>query len=74
VEQQGAATQEITRNTQHAARRTKDVSENIGGVADGTNDTGAAAQGVKSAADALTLQAERLRGQVKDFIDKIRAA
>jgi methyl-accepting chemotaxis protein len=74
VEQQGAATQEITRNTQHAARRTKDVSDNIGGVADGTNDTGAAAQGVKSAADALTVQAERLRGHVKDFLDKIRAA
>jgi methyl-accepting chemotaxis protein len=74
VEQQGAATQEITRNTQQAARRTKDVSENIGGVAAGTDETGKAAQGVKSAADALTLQADRLRAQVKDFLDKIRAA
>jgi methyl-accepting chemotaxis protein len=74
VEQQGAATQEITRNTQHAARRTKEVSENIVGVAEGTDDTGNAAQGVKSAADELALQAERLRGQVRDFLDKIRAA
>jgi methyl-accepting chemotaxis protein len=74
VEQQGAATQEITRNTQQAARRTKDVSENIGGVAAGTGETGKAAEGVKAAADALTLQADRLRGQVKDFLDKIRAA
>ncbi len=74
VEQQGAATQEITRNTQQAARRTKDVSENIGGVAAGTDETGKAAEGVKAAADALTLQADRLRGQVKDFLDKIRAA
>ncbi len=74
VEEQGAATQEITRNTQQAARRTKDVSENITGVASGTDETGSAAGGVKSAADALTVQADRLRAQVRDFLDKIRAA
>jgi len=74
VEEQGAATQEITRNTQQAARRTKDVSENITGVAAGTDETGSAASGVKSAADALTVQADRLRAQVRDFLDKIRAA
>jgi methyl-accepting chemotaxis protein len=74
VEEQGAATQEITRNTQQAARRTKDVSENITGVAAGTDETGSAAGGVKSAADALTVQADRLRAQVRDFLDKIRAA
>ena len=74
VEEQGAATQEITRNTQQAARGTKDVSENIAGVAAGTDETGTAAGGVKSAADALARQAEQLRGQVRDFLDKIRAA
>ena len=74
VEEQGAATQEITRNTQQAARRTKDVSDNIVGVAAGTDETGSAAQGVKSSADALTVQADRLRAQVRDFLDKIRAA
>ncbi len=74
VEEQGAATQEITRNTQQAARGTKDVSENIAGVAAGTDETGTAAAGVKSAADALARQAEQLRGQVRDFLDKIRAA
>jgi len=74
VEQQGAATQEITRNTQEAARRTRDVSESISGVSEGADATGAAARGVKTAADALGVQAERLHDQVGDFLAKIRAA
>jgi methyl-accepting chemotaxis protein len=74
VEEQGAATQEITRNTQQAARRTKDASENVAGVAHGTDDTGQAASGVKSAADTLARRADQLRAEVRDFLDKIRAA
>jgi len=74
VEQQGAATMEITRNTQEAARRTQDVSESIAGVTAGADATGAAAQGVMSAAEALNSEADRLRGQVDDFLGKIRAA
>jgi methyl-accepting chemotaxis protein len=74
VEEQGAATQEITRNTQQAASRTRDVSENIVGVTAGADATGAAAQGVKSAAETLGQRADQLRGQVNDFLAKIRAA
>ena len=74
VEEQGAATQEITRNTQQAASRTRDVSENIAGVTDEADATGVAAEGVRSAAQSLGQQAERLRGQVNDFLTKIRAA
>jgi methyl-accepting chemotaxis protein len=74
VEEQGAATQEITRNTQEAARRTKDVSDNIAGVAEGADATGSAAEGVKSSAEALGQRTEQLRGQVGDFLAKIRAA
>ncbi len=74
VEEQGAATQEITRNTQGAARRTKDASDNIAGVSAGADATGSAAQNVKSAAEALTVRTEQLRGQVNDFLAKIRAA
>jgi methyl-accepting chemotaxis protein len=74
VEQQGAATQEITRNTQGAARRTKDASDNIAGVTTGADATGAAAQNVKSAAEALGIRTERLRGQVDEFLATIRAA
>ena len=74
VEQQGAATQEITRNTQEAARRTKDASAGIAGVSAGADATGAAAQNVRSAAETLGVQTEQLRGQVHDFLAKIRAA
>jgi len=74
VEEQGAATQEITRNTQQAATRTRDVTENISGVTDEADATGAAADGVRTAAESLGQQADRLRGQVNDFLSKIRAA
>jgi methyl-accepting chemotaxis protein len=74
VEEQGAATQEITRNTQGAARRTKDASDSIAGVTAGADATGAAAHNVKSAAEALGVRTEQLRGQVNDFLAKIRAA
>jgi methyl-accepting chemotaxis protein len=74
VEQQGAATQEITRSTQQAAQRTREVSENINGVQDDAAATGEAAKGVKSAAEALGKQSERLRGQVDEFLAKIRSA
>jgi methyl-accepting chemotaxis protein len=74
VEQQGAATLEITRSTQQAARGTKAVSDNIEGVSAGADAAGAAALNVKSAAGALGSQAQRLRGQVDEFLGKIRAA
>jgi methyl-accepting chemotaxis protein len=74
VEEQGAATQEITRSTQQAAQRTREVSENISGVTADADATGDAANGVKSAAEALGKQSERLRTQVDDFLSKIRSA
>ena len=74
VEEQGAATQQISRNTQHAAQRTTEVSDNIAGVTKGADATGAVARDVESAAESLSDRAERLRGQVNDFLAKIRAA
>ncbi len=74
VEEQGAATQEITRSTQQAAQGTTAVSDNIKGVSVGADATGAAAQNVKLAAEVLGTQAQHLRGQVDEFLGKIRAA
>ncbi|MBK3775495.1 HAMP domain-containing protein [Azospirillum brasilense] len=74
VEEQGAATQEITRNVQQAAVGTQEVASNIAGVRQAANDTGAAATHVLSAAQALSQQAERLTGEVDDFLDGIRSA
>jgi methyl-accepting chemotaxis protein len=74
VEEQGAATQEITRSTQQAAQGTKNVSDNIVGVSAGADAAGAAAQNVKTASELLGAQTHQLRGQVDAFLGKIRAA
>ena len=74
VQQQGTATQEITRSTQQAAHGTQVVSDNINGVSVGADAAGAAANNVKSAAEVLDMQAQQLRRQVDAFLGNIRAA
>jgi methyl-accepting chemotaxis protein len=74
VEQQGAATQEITRNTQFAAQGTKNVSDNITGVRTDADASAAAAENVKQASETLETQSKQLGNQVTDFLGKIRAA
>ena len=74
VEEQGAATQEITRSTQQAADGTRNVSDNITGVSADADAAGAAAQDVKVASETLATQTRELGSQVTDFLGKIRAA
>jgi len=74
MEEQGASTKEITRNTQEAARGTQDVSQSIGHVNQAAAETGTAASQVLNSSDALGRQAETLRGDVDEFLAKIRAA
>ncbi len=74
MEEQGATTAEMTRNTQQAAQGTLDVSSTIGGVSQGANATGAAAGQVLSAATELGMKAESLRAEVGGFLSKMRAA
>ncbi|TWA72624.1 methyl-accepting chemotaxis sensory transducer [Azospirillum brasilense] len=74
VEEQGAATQEITRNVHQAAVGTQEVASNIAGVQQAANDTGAAASHVLSAAQELSQQAERLTGEVGEFLAGVRSA
>jgi methyl-accepting chemotaxis protein len=74
VEQQGAATQEISRNVQQAAQGTIQVSSNIGDVQRGANQTGSASSQVLSAAQSLSLDSNRLKLEVGKFLDSVRAA
>ncbi|MET3908153.1 methyl-accepting chemotaxis protein [Bradyrhizobium sp. S3.3.6] len=74
VEEQGAATQEISRNIQHAAQGTSDVSANIGEVQRGAGETGAASAQVHSAAQSLSQESSRLKSEVARFLDSVRAA
>jgi methyl-accepting chemotaxis protein len=73
MEEQGAATQEIARNVQEAASGTEEVSRNIVGVNQASEESGAAAGEVTSAAGELSQQAEMLKGEVANFIQQVRA-
>jgi methyl-accepting chemotaxis protein len=74
IDEQGAATEEITRNTQQAAKGTEQVTTNIVGLRDGAETAGAAASKVLSAATALNAQADDMRRQVDRFLASIRVA
>ena len=74
IEQQGAATKEISRNVQEAARGTQEVTSNISGVQRAADDTGSAANQVLGAAEQLSSQSKYLAGQVNRFLSEVRAA
>jgi methyl-accepting chemotaxis protein len=74
VEQQGAATQEISRNVQQAAQGTQQVSSNITDVQRGSAETGSASSQVLSAAQSLSRDSNRLKLEVGRFLSTVRAA
>jgi methyl-accepting chemotaxis protein len=74
VEEQGAATQEISRNVQQAAQGTQEVSANISDVQRGATATGSASSQVLSAAQMLSTDSDRLRREVSQFLESVRAA
>ncbi len=74
VQEQGAATQEITRSTQYAAQGTRNVSDNITGVKADADTAAGAAENVKHASETLETQSRQLGQEVSDFLGKIRAA
>ncbi len=74
VEEQGAATGEISRNVQEAARGTQEVSENITEITEAAHETGAAVQDVLTTAEAMSKHSADLDSQVEEFLRNIRAA
>jgi aerotaxis receptor len=74
VEEQGAATQEISRNIQHASQGTAQVSANITDVQRGATETGSASSQVLSAAQSLSVESNRLKLEVGKFLNSVRAA
>jgi methyl-accepting chemotaxis protein len=74
VEQQGAATEEISRNVSQAAKGTADVSSNIAGVNSAAQQTGTAATAVLSRANELSKNSEALKAYVNSFLREVRAA
>ncbi|MEN3379130.1 MAG: hypothetical protein V7604_4485 [Hyphomicrobiales bacterium] len=74
VEEQGAATQEISRNVAQAAQGTAQVATNITDVSRGASDTGMASSQVLSSAQALSRESGRLKSEVEKFVRTVRAA
>jgi methyl-accepting chemotaxis protein len=74
VEEQGAATQEISRNVQQAAHGTRQVSSNITDVQRGASETGSASSQVLAAAQSLSGDSNRLKLEVGKFLNSVRAA
>jgi methyl-accepting chemotaxis protein len=73
VEQQ-AATQEIAGNVQQASSGVDEVSSNMSGVAQASNEVGSASSQMLGASKELSVQAEKLRSEVSNFLATVRAA
>jgi methyl-accepting chemotaxis protein len=74
VEEQGAATREISGNVQQAAAGTRQVSGNIAAAQRAATETGSAAATVLTAAGSLSRDSARLRTEVERFLAGVRAA
>ena len=74
IEEQGAATGEISSNTQQAARGTEDVTNNITGVGRAAEMTGAASTQLMGLSGSLSVQAKDLQKEVSQFVDQLKAA
>ena len=73
VEEQGAASLEISRNISETAKGTKIVTDEIEHVDRATAETGDAARDVFNATHELSCQSETLLSQVKGFVHNLRA-
>ena len=74
VEQQGAATNEIARNVQHASAGTEQVSSNVGGISQAAADTGLIATRVSGASQRISGEVNTLRAEVEKFLSSMKAA
>jgi methyl-accepting chemotaxis protein len=74
VEQQRAATTEISRNFQQAAQGTREVTDTIGSVASLNRETGNAGTVLFESVRKMSADADRLRVAVEGFLGAVRAA
>ncbi|MFQ5731534.1 MAG: methyl-accepting chemotaxis protein, partial [Planctomycetaceae bacterium] len=70
VEEQTAATNEISRNAGEASKATAEVSNNIAGVSQAAADGGRGAAEIMKAAEELALQASRLDEVTTEFVNR----
>ncbi|MBX6329789.1 MAG: hypothetical protein IRY89_14580, partial [Pseudolabrys sp.] len=71
IEQQNAATGEISHNVTSAAKSTGHVVSVLGQVTGAANETRASAEVVRDASEAVERAVANLRGEVEDFLAKV---
>ena len=74
VSQQEQTTAEIARNIHEVSQTTADVTRSISGVTQAAQDSSAGAMRVLDAAQGLARQSDRLKGEVENFLNRVRAA
>lgn len=74
VTEQGAATQEIARSVETASRRSSDTTGQIGQVTEATEISRAHSVAAQDASDTLDRLAARMRSQINQFFERLRAA
>ncbi len=73
VHEQGASTQEITRNVRSAASGTASMSTHVENVESAVHQTGASVESVVDLAHELDEMASRMRGRVEEFANTLAA-
>jgi len=74
VEEQGAATQEISRNVAEASSGTQEVATNVSGVSQAAGESGNAASNLRSVASQVSGLSVSLKGQIENFLGRVTAA
>jgi methyl-accepting chemotaxis protein len=74
VEEQGAATGEISRNVQHAAHGTKTVADNLAELLGTAEQSTASASEVLDASRSVTETSQRLKSEFEAFLQEVSAA
>ncbi|GIL39545.1 methyl-accepting chemotaxis protein [Roseiterribacter gracilis] len=73
VEEQGAATSEISRNVAQASRGTDEVASNLTGFSEGAAETGRTAQVLLQSASTVEHRARDLGGRIEGFLRRLRS-
>jgi methyl-accepting chemotaxis protein len=74
IEQQSAATSEISRNTDVTSQETQSITRAIDAVTKSVNSTDNAAKSLSATSAAMQEKAETMRREVRNFLNRIRAA
>ena len=74
MEEQNAATQEISHNVQQASAGAQEITSNVNGVSEAAGSTGQSAHFVLEATRNLSEQSDGLRKKIDSFLAAVRAA